>query len=67
MSIYRKLALYSDQDSPPNEEMDARLLRLIGRPQPKIGYIPGQAIPSVFISGVKLTITLGLVRIWSCA
>ncbi|MBN3737479.1 MULTISPECIES: Type 1 glutamine amidotransferase-like domain-containing protein [Burkholderia] len=40
MSFYRKLALYSDQEIPANEEMDDRLLRLIGRPQPRIGYIP---------------------------
>ncbi|ALK33665.1 Type 1 glutamine amidotransferase-like domain-containing protein [Burkholderia plantarii] len=45
MSAYRKLALYSDQDFPANEEMDARLLRLIGRPQPKIGYIPATGDP----------------------
>ncbi|RAS38674.1 Type 1 glutamine amidotransferase-like domain-containing protein [Paraburkholderia bryophila] len=41
----RKLALYSDQDFPANEELDARLLRLIGRPQPKIGYIPAASDP----------------------
>lgn len=45
MSLYRKLALYSDQDFPANEEMDTRLLRLIGRPQPKIGYIPATSDP----------------------
>ena len=45
MYPYRKLALYSDQDFPANEEMDARLLRLIGRPQPKIGYIPATSDP----------------------
>ncbi len=45
MSPYRKLAFYSDQDLPANEEMDARLLRLIGRPKPKIGYIPATSDP----------------------
>lgn len=45
MSFYRKLALYSDQEMPANEEMDARLLRLIGRAQPRIGYIPATSDP----------------------
>jgi dipeptidase E len=45
MSFYRKLALYSDQGVPANEEMDARVLRLIGRPQPSIGYIPATSDP----------------------
>ncbi|MGF6765992.1 dipeptidase E [Paraburkholderia sp. GAS33] len=45
MSFYRKLALYSDQDFPANEEMDARLLRLIGGSRPKIGYIAATSDP----------------------
>jgi dipeptidase E len=45
MSVYRKLAFYSDQEAPANEQMDARVLRLIGRSQPKIGYIPATSDP----------------------
>ncbi len=45
MSFHRKLALYSDQETPANEQMDARVLRLIGRSQPRIGYIPATNDP----------------------
>jgi dipeptidase E len=34
------LAFYSDQELPANRKVDLRLLELIGKPQPKIGYIP---------------------------
>jgi dipeptidase E len=37
--MQRKLALYSDQELPGNAAMDERLIRLIGRPGPQIGYI----------------------------
>ena len=45
MPFYRKLALYSDQEISANAEMDARVLRLIGQPQPRIGYIAATRDP----------------------
>lgn len=45
MSLIRKLALYSDQACLANRAMDARLLHLIGRRQPTIGYVPSTAYP----------------------
>ena len=36
----RKLVLYSDQGIRDNDKVDARLLSLINKPNPKFGYIP---------------------------
>jgi dipeptidase E len=45
MFFHRKLALYSAQETPANEEMDERLLRLIGRARPAIAYLPAASDP----------------------
>jgi dipeptidase E len=45
MRIQRKLVLYSDQEIAGNGPMDDRLLRLIGRPRPRIGYISATPDP----------------------
>jgi dipeptidase E len=34
-----RLALYSDQEIAANRSMDERVMRLIGRPRPRIGYV----------------------------
>lgn len=39
MSLPRKLVFYSDTDAAANQQIDERLLRLINRPHPRIGYI----------------------------
>lgn len=45
--MQRKLALFSDdQELHANEAMNERLLRLIGRPRPQIGYIPEASDPA---------------------
>ena len=36
----RKLVLYSDQGNKNNEKVDARLLRLVQKPNARVGYIP---------------------------
>ncbi len=41
----RKLALYSDQIIPENRNMDQRLLYLIGKEHPQVGYIPSSRDP----------------------
>lgn len=38
-----KLALYSEQALPASAGMDSRALALIGRPRPRIGFVPAQA------------------------
>ncbi|MGN4222211.1 Type 1 glutamine amidotransferase-like domain-containing protein [Burkholderia gladioli] len=45
MPIHRRLALYSDQEAPGNEAMNARLLQLIGRERPRIGHVPAEPDP----------------------
>jgi dipeptidase E len=42
----KKLVLYSDQVIPENAKVDQRLLTLLGKPAPTIGYIPSCADPS---------------------
>ena len=44
----RKLVLYSDQMSPETDAIDQRLLRLIGKAAPSIGYIPSSSDPERF-------------------
>jgi dipeptidase E len=46
MPTCRKLAMFSDdQELHANVPMDERLLRLIGKPRPRIGYVPEAAYP----------------------
>lgn len=40
-----RLALYSDQECAANRPMDERLLELIGRPNPRIGYLSSAPDP----------------------
>lgn len=44
----RKLVLYSDQIAPETDAIDQRLLRLIGKAAPSIGYIPSSSDPERF-------------------
>ncbi len=44
----RKLVLYSDQMSPETDAIDGRLLRLIGKAAPRVGYIPSSSDPERF-------------------
>jgi len=39
----RKFVLYSDQNHPKNNIVDAKLLSLIQKPSPRVGYIPSCA------------------------
>lgn len=39
MCYQRKLVFYSDTETPSNLAIDERLLHLIGRPRPRIGYV----------------------------
>ena len=41
----RKLVFYSDQVIPENAKVDRRLLSLIGKPHPVMGYIPSSSDP----------------------
>lgn len=41
----RKLALYCDQDIPANFKINQRLLTLLNKPIPRVGYIPSGADP----------------------
>jgi dipeptidase E len=41
----KKLALYSDQEIPENASIDRRMLALIDKPHPLVGYIPSSADP----------------------
>ena len=43
--MIRKLVLYSDQVIPENTKVDQRLLSLIGKQNPTIGYIPSSSDP----------------------
>ncbi len=45
MTMIPKLALYSDQVIPENAKVDQRLLALIGKENPTIGYIPSSSDP----------------------
>lgn len=45
MPISRKLALYSDQEGPDNGPMDQRLLQLIGKHRPRLGYVSAEPDP----------------------
>ncbi len=46
--VNRKLVLYSDQMSPETDAIDGRLLRLIGKAAPRVGYIPSSSDPERF-------------------
>ena len=41
----KKLVLYSDQEIPENARIDRRMLALIDKPHPLVGYIPSSADP----------------------
>ncbi|MEO0769191.1 MAG: Type 1 glutamine amidotransferase-like domain-containing protein [Cyanobacteria bacterium J06649_4] len=41
----RKLVLYSDQEIPENDQVDNRLVELIGKPDATVGYVPSQPDP----------------------
>ena len=43
---YYRLALYSDQIIPANAKVDQRVMALIGKAHPQIGYIPSAAVPT---------------------
>jgi len=43
--MHRKLALYSDQQINLSPKMDERLLKLIEKRRPMIGYIPSSTDP----------------------
>jgi dipeptidase E len=43
--MIRKLVLYSDQVIPENTKVDQRLLSLMGKQHPTIGYIPSSSDP----------------------
>jgi dipeptidase E len=43
--MIRKLVLYSDQVIPENAKVDQRLLALIGKQHPTMGYIPSSSDP----------------------
>jgi dipeptidase E len=46
MLAHPRLALFGDeQELHANEQMNERLLRLIGKPRPQIGYVPEAAYP----------------------
>lgn len=45
MFFYRKPALYSGHEESVNKDMDACLLRVIGRTQPMTGHIPATGDP----------------------
>jgi dipeptidase E len=49
----RKLVLYSDQEIPENQATDQRLLALIGKSTPMIGYIPSSSDPERFYFNQK--------------
>jgi len=40
----RKLALYSNHNAPHHDGLDARVMRLIGKRQPTIAYIPAETV-----------------------
>jgi len=39
----KKLVLYSDQEIPENKKVDLKLLELLGKSKPQIGYIPSRS------------------------
>lgn len=39
----KKLVLYSDQEIPENKKVDLKLIELLGKDRPKIGYIPAKS------------------------
>lgn len=41
----KKLVLYSDQEIPENAKVDEKLLALLNKPNPVIGYIPSASDP----------------------
>ncbi|MHC1740286.1 MAG: Type 1 glutamine amidotransferase-like domain-containing protein [Anaerolineaceae bacterium] len=41
----KKLVLYCDQEIPENSKVDRRMLALVSKKRPKIGYIPSAADP----------------------
>lgn len=44
----RKLAFYSDLDAPANAVIHRRLLSLLGKPRPTLGYVPSSDDPERF-------------------
>lgn len=48
-----KLVMYSDQTIPENERIDRLMLELIGKPKPKIGYIPSSGFTATSFYGER--------------
>lgn len=46
IAVKRKLVFYSNQVRPDTEEIDRRLLALLGKEKPRIGYIPSVSDPT---------------------
>jgi dipeptidase E len=51
----RKLVLYCDQDIPENYKINRRLLELLNKPIPRLGYIPSGADPDRAFYGDRQT------------
>jgi dipeptidase E len=54
-TVTLRLALYSDQEIPANAAVDARLLQLIGKPKPRIGYVASSPDPERYFFDRKRT------------